>query len=519
MKNETAPLVIIGAGIAGLSTALAWTKVRNPETHPVLVLEKNPVPGGCVMTFARKGYHFDTVQMIPDCRDLLRFFDIDIPLKRFEGSYARLFTVDPETRNREIFDIPSSVQDFSRDLQSRFPEDRRAILNFFEVCEKFIRELNNLKTEPRLRDLPAILLQCPQIIRFSNSSYEEFLKHFGFRNRGLVRILDAFSSFSGLSGQRCAALLTACAMMTTLHGAWRPQRGFIDFPSAFMRKAVERGVRVRRNCEVDRILSEDGRTTGVQLKNGDIIPASNVVSTADTKNTLLSMLDHRPGGYRSRKYFQKAEAMKMSPSGFAIHIGLDGELDLKGLGFDCAYNILSSSPHAHETLFQAWDRKELLQSDEEFHLAVTCPSLQRGDRQNLIIHVVPVPSEYWIQLRNTDYRRYVREKQETAEFYISKVEEYMIPGLRKHILIRDISTPATYARYLGSPTGSQYDMLPVPENFGKNRLPSRTPVKNLYLTKFSHGIWPAMQAGLQIVDMITGGEIMKGRSTYREAVN
>lgn len=77
----------------------------------------------------------------------------------------------------------------------------------------------------------------------------------------------------------------------------------------------------------------------------------------------------------------------------------------------------------------------------------------------------------------------------------------------------DVSTPATYKRYIGSPTGSQYDMLPLPSNFGKNRLPTRTPVKGLFLPKFNHGIWPSLQAGLQVVDMISGGKIMNGNAS------
>ena len=72
----------------------------------------------------------------------------------------------------------------------------------------------------------------------------------------------------------------------------------------------------------------------------------------------------------------------------------------------------------------------------------------------------------------------------------------------------DVATPATFERYLGSTGGANFDMLPVPSNFGMHRLPSRTPIPGLFLPKFSHGIWPSLQAGLQMVDMITGGEVM-----------
>jgi hypothetical protein len=35
------------------------------------------------------------------------------------------------------------------------------------------------------------------------------------------------------------------------------------------------------------------------------------------------------------------------------------------------------------------------------------------------------------------------------------------------------------------------------------------PIKNLHQPKFSHGIWPCLQAGLQAIDMI-----MEGNSRY-----
>jgi phytoene dehydrogenase-like protein len=136
-----------------------------------------------------------------------------------------------------------------------------------------------------------------------------------------------------------------------------------------------------------------------------------------------------------------------------------------------------------------------------------------GGRQNLIIHVIPVPSQKWIKLKEENYKKYNEEKQQIADFYIKKVEQYMIPQLQEHIVYMDISTPATYKDYIGSPTASLYDMLPLPTNFGKNRLPTRTPVKNLFVPKFSHGIWPCFQAGLQVVDMISEGKIMKGNSS------
>jgi len=506
--------IIIGAGITGLSTGLACRKVYPDPDHRVLILEKQPVAGGCVATFARKGYRFDTVQMIPDVSDILGFFGISIELKRFNNAYARIFLAEPAVEAVSVFPVASSAADFEAYLSGRFPDEARRIRKYFSYCLKMHEELHYLKTEPGFTDILSILFRCRRILMNSNKTYRQFLDSFGFRNPLLYEILDIFSSFSGLSGNRCAALLTACAMITTLKGSYRPVKGFIEFPLLLRKEFEKRGGEIRVNTEVRRILIENGKACGVELADGSILRSEIVVSTADTKVTLGKMVGFELLEKLDSAYALKANEVKMSPSAFAIHLGLSEDLNLREMGFDCGYNVLTTGRQTHEKMFDAWEKGEMLLSDDEFHLAVISPSVMTGGKNNLVIHVVPVPATSWIELRETDYESYTLKKQQLADFYIQKVEKYMIPGLRDHILFTDISTPATYARYIGSPGGSNYDMMPVPGNFGKNRLRTRTPVENLFIPKFSHGIWPSLQAGLQVVDMISGGKIMNGNSSY-----
>ncbi|MDD4877089.1 MAG: hypothetical protein PHQ86_08195, partial [Dehalococcoidales bacterium] len=126
-----------------------------------------------------------------------------------------------------------------------------------------------------------------------------------------------------------------------------------------------------------------------------------------------------------------------------------------------------------------------------------------------------IPAGKWTHLRNTDRERYIQEKERVADLLIGIVEKYLIPDLRQHIVVRDISTPATFARYSGSPTGSIYDMAAVPDNFGANRLSVLTPIRGLLLPKFAHGVFGAMNSGLQSVDILLGGKVMGGNSRFK----
>ena len=513
--DDNYKIIIIGAGITGLSTGLAWTKVFEARKSAVLIIEKQAVPGGCVSTFAREGYCFDTVQIIPDVSDILKFFDIGIDLIKFENYYARLFLADPLKKKAKIIPVASDRQSFAEYLFHSYPEDKKQITLFFDYCIKMHKELRHLKTEPKLWELIGILFNCRKIIANSNITYKQFLGNFKFSNREVYEILDIFSSFSGLSGDRCASLLTASAMITTLNGSFRPRNGFIQFPQFLRKNFVQRGGKIILNTTVEKILTDNGKAIGVQLSDGRTIYSDIVVSTSDTQHTFGNMLGYDQLQRANPAYARKARTAVMSPSAIAIHIGLDDEIDLKKLGFDCGYNVLTTGHTSHEQKFDEWEKGIFTTSDKSFHFGVISPSVITGGKPNLVIHVVPVFADKWIELRKTNYEKYLEKKQKVAGFYIQKVEEYMIPGLSNHIKFIDVSTPATYARYIGSPTGSNYDMMPVPGNFGKNRLKTRTPIINLFHPKFSHGIWPSMQAGLQVVDMISGGRIMHGNAAYQ----
>ena len=505
-------LIVIGAGISGLSTAVAW--LLNNE-GPVLVLEKGRTAGGCVASFARKGYKFDTVQVIPDMSDLLEYLGLDLPLERYEGVLSRLFLAEGGRVRR--FDIPAGEREFETLLCGTYPSEAKKIRRFFRYTRAMIDELQYLTLEPSFTDIIKILYRCPHIIRTSRDTWKRFLSRFRFSDGDLMETLDLFSSYSGLSGDRCAALLTVSAMATSLKSSWRPKKAFITVPAAMVRKIREMGGEVRTGTAVESLLIDENRIRGVVTAEGEEIASSTVVSTVDSSVFLNKLIGGGRLGKLPGPYKRAGENLKMSPSMISIHIGLDDGIDLSAYDIGGAYCVLTSGDSAYE---KAYLRCERGQTGEypgggSFHIAFYSPSLQTGDRkQTIVIHVSPVSADYWIDLRNSDPAEYRKRKEAAADRYLRLLETSVIPGLCGHIRFLDVATPATFARYLGSPTGSCHDMMPVLSQFGLKRLPLRSPVEGLFQTKFSHGIWPAMHSGLQIMDLITGGKVMNGGARY-----
>ena len=60
--------------------------------------------------------------------------------------------------------------------------------------------------------------------------------------------------------------------------------------------AREAGATIHTNCPVQEIVTEQGRVTGLQLANGELVETSNVLSCADPKTTLLHLLKEEATG-------------------------------------------------------------------------------------------------------------------------------------------------------------------------------------------------------------------------------
>jgi phytoene dehydrogenase-like protein len=218
--------------------------------------------------------------------------------------------------------------------------------------------------------------------------------------------------------------------------------------------------------------------------------------------------------YLPADYIERLDRVVMSPSSLNISLGLDSKIDLGRLDLDYPYNVVSTGLGTTEKLFEAFLAGETAFTKDCFHTAVVCPSLTTGMKNTVTIRGVPFGLDAWPQIRANSPARYKKEKERWAEFFMAIIEKYFIPGLRKHVKVMDIASPATYARYSGSPTGSIYDMAALVTQFGPKRLPMKTPVENLYQPKFAHGIYGGMMNGVQVTDLILDRAFNGGNSLF-----
>jgi all-trans-retinol 13,14-reductase len=508
-------LIVIGGGMTGLSTALAWVINHDVKNDPALLIEKEPKTGGYVTSYERDGFLFDTCQMIPNISELLDYFGIEIDLKKFKGYYMRIFVVDPKTDKVKVLELPSGLETFKSQLMEKYPSNAIEIGNFLDYSREMYLELYNLKVEPGVADIFKTLVKCPKIVKNASKTFKKYFEKFGISEPEVIDIFNVFAEFSALPSEQVSALVPISAMNSLLDGAFRPTKGFIEFSRKFEDRLKSLGGEVLLNTKISKILVDDGKVKGVKLESGEEIYSDYIVTTVDPKLAMIDMVGLDVIRELNAKYAKKVEEMKMSCSSMNLSIGVDDKIDLEALGLDCGYNVITSGDDTYDRLFDSYEKGEIGFNDNRFHLGVICPSLTTGGKPNLTVRITPIPIGNWVELREKDSEEYKKEKVKWADFFIDKIEKYLIPDLKKHIKTLDISTPATYARYSGSPTGSVYDMAPYTNNFGRTRLKMRTPIEGLFQPKFVHGVFGCLLAGMQVNDMILDGKIMNGYARYK----
>ena len=518
MTNGThKDLIIIGAGINGLSAGLAYALNNDLHQKKVLIVEKNPIAGGYVTSFTRKGFQFDTCQMASQVTDILDYFGIALDFQEYQRDFIRICRVDPTTGKTKVFELYSGEGTFEEQFIRYFPGEAEKLRKLFGYSEKMFHEIYRLKYTLGFGDIVKMLITCPRVIRNCNKTFTEYLAAFKIDNPEIDLLFQVFSSMCGLPNNRIAALLTIGVMYSLREKAYRPKGPFIELPQKMEQRFLELGGELLLKSEVAQIRVDRGSVQGIRLKDGVEYCSPNVISTIDVKNTMENLVGRELVRTLKPQYLKKLDSIKMTTSSFVVNLGIDDPGILNECRLLFGYQLLTISNDAFQKLYHEFERNEFGLSRDCFYLGLSCPTPDDGRKPVLSINAILLPVGDWTRLRNTHREKYTELKEKTADLIIEIVERYLIPDLRQHIVIRDISTPATFARYSGSPTGSIYDMASVPDNFGANRLPVVTPIRGLLVPKFAHGVFGAMNSGLQAVDILLSGQVMQGNSRFKKS--
>jgi phytoene desaturase len=313
VPGRTDRVVVVGAGLAGLSAAL---RLRGAGRE-VTVVDRATGPGGRAGRVERGGYVLDTGPSVFTAPELVedalaavgeRLADrvTLTPLgTTYRAQYADGATLDvhadPDTFAAEVERVcgPASAVELRRYL-AHLAELHRVQLPVFI---------------DRNLDSPLDLLG-PELVALARmGGFRTLSRHVDryFTDDRLRRLFSFQALYAGVSPFRAIAAYAVIAQLDIGAGVWHPQGGIAAVPAAMAAAAADAGVQFRYDAGVERLEVSGQRVTGVCLAGGERLPADAVVVTADQPHLLV------PGLRPPRRPVY-------SPSCVALHLGVRAEL-------------------------------------------------------------------------------------------------------------------------------------------------------------------------------------------------
>ncbi|MCW2726758.1 MAG: phytoene desaturase [Frankiales bacterium] len=279
-------MVVVGAGLAGLSAALRLAGAGREVT----VVEREDVPGGRaglleVASPAGGSYRFDTGPTVLTMPDLIADA-LDCVGEKLED-WLELTPIDPLYR---AYYPDGSRLDVKADAAAMEAEVERvcgpAEAAGYRRYVAFVSQLYRYEMKSfidRNIDSPLDLVR-PDLARLAAlGGFRRLAPKVGqyLKDPRTQRVLSFQSMYAGLSPYDALAIYAVIAYMDSVAGVYFPKGGMHAVPRALAGAAEKHGVQLRYSTEVSRVLVEHGRAVGVETADGERIPADVVVLTPD----------------------------------------------------------------------------------------------------------------------------------------------------------------------------------------------------------------------------------------------
>jgi phytoene dehydrogenase-like protein len=258
-----------------------------------------------------------------------------------------------------------------------------------------------------------------------------------------------------------------------------PLGGSMPLSKALEKRYLDLGGEISYKSKVEKIVTEDGKATGVLLSDGSFHPAGRVISAADGHTTLFGMLD---GKFISPAIQEQYDKWPTFHSLLFFGLGINRSFEeippmVSGMSFPLPQPVeiagktisrLSVHPYQHD------------------------PTLAPPGKT---IFTVMLESDYrWWKNLAGDRKAYVMEK-ENALRKVIELLELRFPGISGQVEMTNVATPVTFERYTGNWKGSFEGWLITPENSGVVMKPMEQTIpglKNFYMC----GQWVEPGGGL-----------------------
>ncbi|MFN3754298.1 phytoene desaturase family protein [Flavobacterium sp.] len=482
MKKE---IKIIGSGFSSLAAASYLAQ----QGHSVTVYEKNATIGGRARQLKKNGFTFDigpTWYWMPDVFE--RFF-ADFGKKPSE--YYDLIKLSP------AYQVYFGVKDFIT-IADNLPE----IIETFESIEKgsgqkltsFIKEaqsnydiaIKDLVYRPGVSPLELVTLEtAKKVNQFFGNISKDIRKR--FNNTKLIQILEFPVLFLGAKPSDTPSFYSFMNFADFGLGTWHPKNGMYSVILAMEKLALELGVVIHTNANIEKILVENGSANAIVV-NGEIVKGDIILSGADYHHS-ETLLEEKYRAY-SEKYWDKRT---FAPSSLLFYVGFDQKIENvehHSLFFDVDFDV-----HA-EAIYDTpkWPKEPLFYAS--FPSKTDANTAPEGKEAGIFLIPIAPGIEDTPEIRELYFEKIITRFEKLTQ---QKVKNNVI--FKESFCVNDFIKD--YNSYKGNAYGLANTLLQTA--FLRPKLKSKK-VKNLYftgqLTVPGPGVPPSLISGKLVAELI-----------------
>jgi len=413
-------VIVIGGGLAGLTLANKMGR----DGRSVLLLESHNKLGGLATWFKRKeGQHiFDVslhgfpVGMIKTCR---KYWTKEIADRIHQLKSVRF--INPQFE----IDTDFTKEDYINVLVEKFGLTRESVENFFlELAQMNFYDQNQMKNS------------------------ELFEKHFPKRNDVVRFLLEpiVYANGSNLDDPAISYGIVFSNFMSK--GVYIFQGGTDLMISLMREEMVKNGVDIRLHSKVEKILVENNKVVGVELKDQKVFSKA-VVSNANLNTTIFKMIGEEKF---SKGFIDAAKKVRLNTSSCQVYMGLKKGESIPFVG-DLIFTSESDSFSTEEIL----SPKVFSQT-----FSIYYPEMRPQNPDSFAI--VSSSNAKYMDYANLSEEEYQKQKEFLIEKAISGFEK-IIPEIRSKIDFVEAATPKTFKRYThheeGASFGTKFEGLSI----------------------------------------------------------
>ncbi len=422
MKNEY-DIIVVGGGLGGLTAANILAK----NGHKVLLAEQHSMLGGLATYFKRKQHIFDVA-----------LHGFPVGMKKTLRKYWSKEMAERITQVKSIrFDNPQftidttfTKEDFTEKLVNHFNLKRETVVAFYDELDKM-----NFYDEQTMtnRDL--------------------FEKYFPNRN-DVVRLLMEPITYANGSSLDEPAITYGIVFSNFMSKGVYTFSGGTDLMLSMMKdELIKNDVDIAMSSKVDNVIIENGKVTGVKIKD-KFIKSKVVLSNGNLLKTINEWVGKENF---SDDFIKSVKTVRLNTSSSQVYIGMK-----KGQGFDFIGDLLFTSEYPIYSAEKLVDNNITSRTYSVYY-----PEIRPNNNDYTVVASMNSKYEDWDNLTKEEYKN---KKQKMIEDTLNHLEKY-IPNLRDKIDYTEAATPKTFERYTlhskGSSFGTKFEGLDVSINLSK----------------------------------------------------